>query len=45
VTVTPLRAVRVPDDLWDAALAAARDRGESVSEVVRRALAAYVAGA
>ena len=36
-----LRAVRVPDDLWEAALVRARTRGETVSEVVRQALSDY----
>jgi antitoxin component of RelBE/YafQ-DinJ toxin-antitoxin module len=36
------RAIRIPDDLWQAALAAADKRGETVSEVVRRALQRYV---
>ena len=39
---TPIRGVRIPDDLWDEAkLLAARD-GTSVSEVVRKCLAHYV---
>ena len=38
----PLRAIRVPDDLWKAAQAKARERGEPVSEVIRRALQRYV---
>lgn len=37
------RAVRIPDALWQAALAKARDNGETLSEVVRRALERYVA--
>jgi negative regulator of replication initiation len=40
---TTPRAVRVPDDLWDAALAATAANGETVSDVIRRALAQYVA--
>lgn len=39
---TPTRTVRVPDELWEAALRIAHDRGETVSEVVRRALERYV---
>jgi hypothetical protein len=38
-----LRAVRVPDDLWEAALGRARARGETVSAVVRQALSDYTA--
>lgn len=41
---TPSRNVRVPDDLWDAAMSKALDRGESLSEVIRRALEKYVKG-
>lgn len=39
---TPIRTVRVDDELWAAALEAAARNGETVSEVVRRALVAYV---
>lgn len=39
---TPVRNVRVADDLWLPAQAAAAVNGEAVSDVVRRALAAYV---
>ena len=41
---TPLRNVRVADDLWHAAMSKALDRGESLSEVIRRALEKYVKG-
>lgn len=41
----PIRAVRVPDDLWTAALKAAESRGETVSEVIRQALGRYVSRA
>lgn len=40
---TPLRNVRVPDELWDAAKSAADARGETVSAVILRALQRYVA--
>lgn len=40
---TPLRAVRVPDELWKAAQAVAKARGETLSEVIRDCLSAYVA--
>jgi hypothetical protein len=43
VATTPLRALRVPDPLWRAAQARAAACGETVSEVVRRGLAEYVA--
>lgn len=36
------RAIRVPDDLWHAAVAKAKEREESVSEIVRKALERYV---
>lgn len=39
---TPIRGIRVPDELWTAAQAAAATNDESVSDVVRRALEAYV---
>ncbi len=36
------KSVRVPDDLWHRALAAARSRDESLSQVIRAALERYV---
>lgn len=39
---TPLRAIRVPDDLWKAAKAVAKERGETLSDVMRAALVEYV---
>jgi len=36
------RAIRIPDDLWAAALDKASERDETVSEVVRNALERYV---
>jgi predicted HicB family RNase H-like nuclease len=39
---TPKRSVRVPQDLWDAVKAKAKDRGESVTDVVIRALKLYL---
>lgn len=39
---TTLRATRVPDDLWAAAKAAAEQRGETLADVIRRALREYV---
>lgn len=38
----PLRAIRVPDELWRAAQSKAAEKGESVSDVLRRALERYV---
>lgn len=43
MATTPLRALRVPDPLWRAAQTRAAACGETVSEVVRRSLAEYVA--
>lgn len=42
LTHTPPRSVRVPDDLWDSAKEEAALRGETVTDVVNRALRAYV---
>lgn len=39
---TPLRAFRIPDDLYDAILAESAQTGESASVIVRRVLAGYV---
>lgn len=38
----PLRAVRVPDELWQAAKRKAADREETVTDVILRALTRYV---
>lgn len=40
-SATKVRAVRVSDDVWDAALAKAAANGETVSDVVRAALVEY----
>jgi predicted HicB family RNase H-like nuclease len=39
----PARAVRVEDELWEAALAKAVAEGTTVSDVIRKALKRYVA--
>lgn len=39
---TTRRSIRVDDELWDAALSKADDRGETLSQVIRAALEAYV---
>lgn len=39
---TPLRNLRVPDDLWQAALAKARAEGRSLTEVLIAYLRRYV---
>jgi negative regulator of replication initiation len=38
---TPLHAFRVDDDQWRAAQERAKELGETVSDVLRRALAEY----
>ena len=38
---TPIRTMRVDEQTWTAAQAAAAARGESVSDVIRRALVRY----
>lgn len=40
---TTRRTIRVPDHLWASALAAAEKRGETLSDVIRRALEEYAA--
>ena len=37
----PLRSVRVADPTWEAAQRRAAERGETVSDVIRRALRRY----
>lgn len=39
---TPARSVRVPDGLWRAAQEKAAERGETVTDVIVRALRRYV---
>lgn len=39
---TPTHTVRVDDDLWQAALRKARDQGETLTDVIIRALKAYL---
>lgn len=39
---TPMRTIRINDELWLAATEAAKANGATVSEVVRDALTAYV---
>lgn len=41
-THTPIRTVRVSDELWKAAQERAAERGETVSAVVVRALERYI---
>jgi len=42
VSNTPARAVRVPDELWNEALLMAMQKGDTLREVIRRALVEYV---
>jgi hypothetical protein len=44
VPETKIRTVRVDDALWEAAQAKAKRRREGVSDVIRRALLAYIEG-
>ena len=39
---TPLRNVRIASQLWEDAKAAAQANGETISDVIRRALTNYV---
>jgi hypothetical protein len=39
---TPMRHVRVPDELWDAARTVAAEHGHNLSEIIRQALTEYV---
>jgi hypothetical protein len=39
---TPRRTLRIPDEIWEEALRIARDRGETVTDVVLRALKRYI---
>jgi hypothetical protein len=39
----PRRSIRIPDELWHAAMGTAAERKETVPEVVRRGLERYVA--
>lgn len=40
-SATKVRAVRVSDEVWDAALAKAAENGETVADVIRAALIDY----
>jgi NRPS condensation-like uncharacterized protein len=39
---TPVRSLRIPDDVWDALRERADERGETVTDVVLRAIRAYL---
>lgn len=42
VATTKIRGVRIDDELWEAAQERAKDRRETVADVIRRALLAYI---
>lgn len=42
MSYTKNRVVRVPDELWDAAQAKARNENKQLSTVIRRLLSQYV---
>lgn len=39
---TTRHAIRIPDELWAAALTKAQERGDKLSEIIRAALVAYL---
>lgn len=39
---TPTHTVRIEDDLWDAAMRKAHDEGTTLTEVIRKALVAFL---
>lgn len=39
---TPLRAVRVEPELWDKARTIAAKNGDTISDIIRRSLRAYI---
>lgn len=39
---TPIRSVRIPDEIWEAVKRKAADRGESITDVILRALKRYL---
>ena len=39
---TPHRSVRVPDEIWDEVRRKASDRGETITDVILRALKQYL---
>lgn len=41
---TTLRAIRIPDELWDAALRHAKETDSTVSDTIRRLLTEWLAG-
>jgi len=39
---TPHRTIRIESDLWDAAKEAAKERGDNLSDIIRKTLEQYV---
>lgn len=39
---TPNRTLRIPDEIWDEAMRIAHGNGETVTDVVTRALVRYI---
>lgn len=39
---TPVRSIRIPDEVWEELRRRADDRGETITAVVLRALRAYL---
>lgn len=44
MSLTPRRTLRIPDNEWNAGHAKARGEGDSLTNVLRRLLAGYLAG-
>lgn len=42
MATTPLRAIRISDEIWKGAQLEAHEAGETLTDVIRRALEAYV---
>lgn len=40
---TPVRNLRLPDEIWDTALAKAQAEGTTLTEVIKRFLTRYIA--
>ncbi len=40
---TPVRAIRIPDAIWEPAKAKAGECGEKLAEIIRKALEEYAA--
>jgi len=40
--ITPLRAIRIDGELWEAAQAKAAEQGDNLSAIIRNALRQYI---